>query len=169
MFDEAEYDIGDLMFSYRQGRQYFRQKILNMVTHGKEMDYILPARYGSDLCEYDAKDWMQMVREVASTGIYEQIVLDLGFRNSEILESCQEIFVPKLRDIVSEHKIREWEQCLLSSGREEILGRCIYLDVPISGCIGESAFSMDAITWEKTGRYLMEENGGSLHGRECTA
>lgn len=157
MMGQSEYDVGDFLFYFRQGEMAFLRMMNQLITHGKELDYVMPARYGGDIRDSHAKEWLDAIALIGNKGMYDVVVIDIGELAGdswELLQQCSTVYVPRLADVLSEKKVKEWEQYLFATGRPEILERCIYVDVPVAGCLGESAFSITDLSWEKVSRYL---------------
>ena len=67
-----------------------------------------------------------MFRDIADSGVYQNIILDLSSMTDDIFELlnlCGTIYMPVISDKISMCKLGEYEKFLLRTEREEILNK----------------------------------------------
>ena len=111
--DEEGINLGDLLYYAKQGSSNFAAKIRAGAKTVDGMDYLLPIPVLLDLKEISCEEWELLLEQIVKNSAYERIVLDLGesiqglFR---ILEMCNRVYMPILRDPVSEQKVKCYDR-----------------------------------------------------------
>ncbi|MDO4938889.1 MAG: hypothetical protein Q4E54_02895 [Lachnospiraceae bacterium] len=129
---ETMSDLSDVIYSFRQGR-YSWAKLAQSVYRFGNTDYIAPVRYPEDLTAMTSVQMIELVNRIKIESGYAYIILDMGSYGkhaAELLEICDEIYMPILDDALSGCKIREFREALEQSGRTDILARIYEVKLP---------------------------------------
>jgi cellulose biosynthesis protein BcsQ len=107
--------LGEILYYMRQGDKNLRMRI-DALAHEKEgYYYLLPIELSEDLKDICVAEWLALFRELLATSGYERVILDIGDSVQglfDILELCDCVYMPVLRDEISERKLRRFEQNL---------------------------------------------------------
>lgn len=150
-------DLSDLMYHYRQSPESIGVKLKAIVNNLHGMDYVPPMTYSGDLRNVKSAYWVQMMKDIAATGMYENIILDLSNMLSDvfdILEICNFVYMPLEDDRVSMCKINEYEQFLLRTEREEIVNKTVKLKLPKNDSREWKENYMEQLLWGETGDFI---------------
>lgn len=108
-------NLGDLLYYMRQEGGNIGLKISMMVGKIEELDYIPPILISTDLKEISLAEWRKLLETILRESIYETLVLDLSESVQglfEILQMCNEIYMPILEDGISKRKLGQYEEVL---------------------------------------------------------
>lgn len=122
---KADYigDLSDLMYFYIQNQDEFVNKVTKIKQSFSRFDYIPPMMFSEELRNIDVDEWKMMIRLLVESSRYNYFVLDLSemiTNISDILEICDEIYMPILNDFISLAKVNEFEQVLKDRHKENI-------------------------------------------------
>lgn len=122
-FSEEGATIADALYYARQENQDLGMILTTLVTHLGEMDYLLPVKVSEDLKGVTGEDWIDLVSQIAQSGLYDVLILDLdeGLREVyQILRFCTQVQVVELSDSVSQAKLLQFERELHLLGYEDV-------------------------------------------------
>ena len=128
-----EGDLSDLMYFYKQSPDILPIKLKAIVNTIHKLDYIPPLVYSKDLRNIDTGGWVELIKSVAATGMYEKIVIDLSSVVADvfsILDICSKVYMPTINDMVSSMKISAFEEYLVRSENSEIIDKIIKVNMP---------------------------------------
>lgn len=151
-------DFSDVLYYYSQGSCNWA-RVKSLVYRWEELDYIFPARYPEDLCQFDARQMADLLNQIAREGIYELIIVDLGQfgKNAvHVLTVCDGIYMPVQQDWISLAKVEEFEEYAKVSGHGEILERTQKLTLPHPGNFGGPKDYLDQLLWSELGDYVRQ-------------
>lgn len=129
---DADSDLSDVIYAYRQGT-YSWSRLVHTVYAFGTMEYIPPVRYPEDLFAITPNQMCELIKQIANEGGYEYVVLDIGSygkRASDILEICDEFYMPDDESEISGVKIDEFVSMLKSSGMGDIIAKYDKLRLP---------------------------------------
>ncbi len=101
-------NLGDLFYYMRQENQDIAMRVASMVCKQEELDYISPIFNCSDRKEIQLEEWQFLFQTILEQGAYETLLLDLGDGLQcmpQMLELCDEIYMPILEDGISRRKV----------------------------------------------------------------
>lgn len=110
---EEGMNMGDLLYYLKQGNQNAGIRMQSMVRQMEEMDYLLPIPVSQDLKEVTLDEWELFLEKIVQGSAYESIILDIGESVQglfQILEKCDRIYMPVLRDPISVRKMQRFEK-----------------------------------------------------------
>ena len=161
---EFRQDLSDLMYHYRMSPDSIGVKLKAIACNIHGLDVIPPMNYSIDLRNIGSSLWRQLIEDIASTGIYEVVVVDLSNMVGdvfEVLSVCNTIYMPVRQDRISMSKINELEQYLFKSGREELIAKTVKIQPPIKEETGWDEDYMEQLMWGEFGdfvRKLVKDN-----------
>lgn len=129
---EAERDLSDVIYSYKQGK-YSWTELIKTVVHFGCHDYIAPVRYPEDLESISTEQLSKLIDVIANESGYENIIVDLGSygkKAADLLEISNEIYMPVLNDGYSVEKINEFKEALRQSGRSDLINKIKEVEIP---------------------------------------
>lgn len=152
-----EGDLSDLMYFYKQNPDTLPIKLKAIVNTIHQLDYIPPLVYSKDLRNIDTDQWIELIQAIATTGMYEKIILDVNSVVSDIfsiIKCCDKLYMPMLSDAISLQKISVFEEYILKSEESQILDKCIKVQVPMTVMDIEDESFLYKQMWSKLGDYV---------------
>lgn len=150
-------DLSDLMYFFGQNKEVLSVKLQAIVENINRMDYIPPLIYSEDLRNIETHKWIELIRQISIVSGYEYIVLDLGNMISnvyELLDICDVIYIPTERGYLKEEKLKSFEECILRSGKEALMDKCIKVTPPK---VDERPWTdeyFEELSWGELGEYI---------------
>ena len=129
---EAISDLSDVIYSYKK-REFSWNKLAQAVYQFGVLSYIPPVRYADDLNEMNVEEVKDMIFKISTEGGYENIVIDFGSygkRVMELIEICDEVWMPVINEKLSRIKVDEFYEELIASGHEELKNRIREVSLP---------------------------------------
>jgi len=149
-------DLSDAFYYFRQGRQLV-PKIHTLIYSLFGLDYIPPIRYPEDLAAFSGSETAEFITELAKTGRYRTIIVDIGtggWEAAKILEIFDLIYMPVQKDMISEAKITNYEEYLKNSGKEYILKKTRKLELPEAVNQINRGNRIEQLLWGELGDYV---------------
>ena len=112
---EEGLNLGDLLYYIKQGEVNLGVRLNLAVRKVGELDYIPPIPVALDLKEVTRKEWETLLNQIMENSRYEMIVLDMGESVQgvhHLLEMCDRVYMPILKDEISERKLLRYEKNL---------------------------------------------------------
>lgn len=112
---EEEFNLADLLYYVKQGNHNLATQLRFAVHQIEELDYILPVPISQDLKEIHLKEWKILLEQIIENSSYELLILDIGESVQglfQILEMCDRVYMPILKDEVSERKLQQYQKNL---------------------------------------------------------
>lgn len=106
-------NLGDILYYVKQGSQNLAAKLQSAVQKMDGLDYLLPIPVLLDFKEVRESEWQLLLEQIIQNSSYERIILDFGESLQglfPLLESCHRIYMPILKDPISEQKIQCFER-----------------------------------------------------------
>lgn len=156
-YQSYEGDLSDLMYFYKQSPDILPIKLKAIVNTIHKLDYIPPLVYSKDLRNIDTGGWVELIKSVAATGMYEKIVIDLSSVVADvfsILDICSKVYMPTINDMVSSMKISAFEEYLVRSENSEIIDKIIKVNMPRLHMDIEDESFLDRYLWNEFGDYV---------------
>lgn len=146
-------DLSDLMYYFKQNPEVLPIKLQAIVGNVHGLDYVPPLKFCEDLRNLETKEWISLIKKIATTGTYDKIILDLSNMVRNIfgmLDICDVIYMPINDDQISLMKVNAFEECVLKSEKEKLLDCTVKIKLPHTG----------RQTWEED--YLEKQLWGEL-------
>ena len=108
-------NLGDLLYYLKQGEGAFGIRLQAAVRKEDELDYVLPIPVNLDFKEITSNEWQLLLEHIIKDSTYECVILDIGESMQgifSILEKCNRVYMPILKDAISQVKVRRYEQML---------------------------------------------------------
>ena len=147
--------LSDLIYDFRQG-DYTRMRLGAVVQNWGGLDYIPPALYAEDLAELRGEELARLTAQIASDGIYQVVLVDIGHlgRGLEpLLDICDVIYTPIKDDCVSMAKISAWQEYLELCGRAYLWERVQMLKLPRPGTVWQAETYLEQLLWGEMGDF----------------
>ena len=106
--DNTFRDISDLLFYFNEDDTSIKNKILSLSYKYFDLNFICPPATPTRIKTTDATTWVRLIKAIADTGLYDNIVIDISdiFSTTEdFFKLCDIIYMPQLNDYVSSRKI----------------------------------------------------------------
>lgn len=131
---EFRTDLSDLIYFIhnRDGRFFYRLEGMAQKVCG--MDFIPPVFSCMDLMQIEKEEWITLLDELESCGLYEYILLDLTESVQglfDLLKRCNRIYTIVKEDGFAEAKQEHYEELLRCMELEEILSKTRKCRLPI--------------------------------------
>ena len=158
MGQEGNGDFSDVLYYYGQWNGNWA-RLKSLVYHWDNLDYILPARYPEDLCQFSAEQMANLLEQIGREGIYDMIIVDLGQLGKmavHVLEVCDGIYMPIKQDWFSMAKVEEYEEYIKVSGHGALLEKTQKLNLPYSGRFADRKNYLEELLWGELGDYVRQ-------------
>ena len=126
-------DLSDLIYQYRLDREKTLSRFERCIRRFTRLEYIPPSFSPEDLRDVKAEEWVDFIRLIMETGMYRNIILDLGSREGSVPQLaaiCCHLYVPTLADPVSSAKLDHFRQRLQLPPLKELEDKISYVKVP---------------------------------------
>lgn len=157
--DCGEGNMSDALYTYRTNRAAFANALEKIVGRTGDVYYIPPIRCADDITCQTAEEWQDFITDIASSGLYDTIILDIGTLVSEpwrVLEVCTRAIMPVREDYISMQKLNDFETYMLSMGREHVCGIIEKMLLPKdNGMVLDKGY-LDAAEYGTLGRHARE-------------
>lgn len=155
-------DLGDLVCALDLGPDLFRGLFLRATLKMEGFDCVMPVQNARELKCVRAEEWEQLLDALLTAETYEYVILDLGTLLPEVLtllDRCVQIYMPALKERISEQKISDWESFAKQRGREDLILRSekLYLPRPVK-CAWEDYFRSQEVS--EFGDFVRRVAGG---------
>lgn len=151
-------DFSDVLYYYGQGNCSWA-RLKSLVYRWDNLDYILPARYPVDLCQFSPERTAELLMQIGREGIYEIIIVDLGQFGKmavHVLEACDGIYMPIKQDWFSLAKVEEYEEYARISGHEGLLEKTQKLKLPYHSSFAGRKNYLEQLLWGELGDYVRQ-------------
>ncbi|MCR5771781.1 MAG: hypothetical protein K6G87_11215 [Butyrivibrio sp.] len=131
----AGQNLQDLLYYFDNDEKRLSLYLERVCVKSGNLDIIPPATSFMTLKGVESKEWIHLIKEIANTGLYKYLVIDLseiadGF--TSILEMCDRIFTIRRNDTQSLHKLETYGRTLRLTGCGNILDKSMVFDFPDS-------------------------------------
>ena len=126
-------DMSDLIYYYKQGR-FHALRLNAIIYYLGDMAWIPPIRFPDDYNLLGAEEMANLLMQILNEGAYSTIVLDVGDYGRQVLpllDICQVIYMPVKEDVVSQEKLKEFEQYVDDCGKRRLKDKVHRIHVPI--------------------------------------
>lgn len=120
---EEGLNLGDLFYYMKQGNGNLGIRLQAAVRKNEELDCLMPIPIFQDLKEVSEKEWELLLKELVEDSTYELVILDVSESVQglyQILGRCDRIYMPVLDDVISQNKLRQYDENLKQLNLEKI-------------------------------------------------
>ena len=129
---EAISDLSDVIYAYKK-RDFFWNRLVQSIYQFGTLSYIPPVRFPQDLGEMSTEELKDLIVKLSGEGGFGNLIIDFGAFGRKIfdlLEICDEIWMPVLNDKLSELKVKEFMENANLSGYEDVAEKVQRLELP---------------------------------------
>lgn len=133
-FPEGGHTLEDALYYSRQESKKLGIMLTTLVSHMRQLDYLLPVRVSEDMKAVELEDWLDMFRQIAEQSIYDVLILDIDEGLREVyglLRVCTEIHVPVAEDAAAKAKLQQFEEELHLLGYEDVRRKLVKKELKI--------------------------------------
>lgn len=159
-------NLSDLFYYVRQGNENLIHRMNGMIQTVNNLDFVPPVRTPSDIRTVCWEDWERLLQEITLHSSYEVLVLDIGSgidENFQLLDLCEKIYMPVLKDAVSVCKMTQFENLLRIWNKDKILEKTEKLHLPFHMDSISSESYVEQLVWSELGDYIRK-----LLRKECS-
>ncbi len=158
---EENYDrtLSDLLYYIRQENTGILHKLGGMVRTLSNLDYIPPVHSPMDIQMTTGKEWKRLFDEIVRNSRYEVLILDLGEGVQdlyEILDYCNQIYVPVRQDAISLAKISQFEQILHMWNYDQVAEKIQKIRLPFHTTSRVGKGYLEDLAWSELGDYIRQ-------------
>lgn len=160
-----EKNIGDLIYYIRQDEMNLSLKLSTMVHNMNNLDYIPPAMSPLDIQNTNIGEWMKLLDVIAEDSVYETVIMDIGDGVRDLytlLNRCNLVYMPVRNDVMSQAKIRQFEELMKAWDYGGLLKRLRKIQLPYYRTQKKGKDYFDDLVWSQLGDYvrnLMRKDG----------
>ena len=121
---EQLWDLADIIYFLRQGKQTFLYKLGSIVRNQDLYDYVLPMKAPADLRSVTFSEWSELFEKLATDSDYHVVVVDFGQDVCglfQLLSQCTKVYMPILSDKDSLKKVENFEWILKYENFEKVM------------------------------------------------
>ena len=121
---EELWDLADMIYFLRQGKQTFLYKLGSIVRNQGAFDYILPMKAPADIRSVTLAEWSELLEKLATDSDYQVVVIDFGNEVCglfQLLEQCTRIYMPMISDTECQRKLENFEWILRDENFENLI------------------------------------------------
>ena len=168
---ECSYDRGmsDILYYARQENQGIIYKLGGMVQSMQNLDYLPPAASPMDIQTAKYEEWKWLFQEIEKNSSYEVLILDLGDGVADlyqILDFCNEIYVPIRNDVISAAKMEQFENLLRRWDCQSVLDKMRKIHVPFHTANRTGKAYFEELVWSELGDYVRQILRDGRRGEE---
>ena len=168
---ECSYDRGmsDILYYARQENQGIIYKLGGMVQSMQNLDYLPPAASPMDIQTAKYEEWKWLFQEIEKNSSYEVLILDLGDGVADlyqILDFCNEIYVPTRNDVISAAKMEQFENLLRRWDCQSVLDKMRKIHVPFHTANRTGKAYFEELVWSELGDYVRQILRDGRRGEE---
>lgn len=133
--EEQLWDLTDIIYFLRQGKQTFLYKLGSIVRNQLDYDYVLPMKTTADLKSVTPAEWTELLEKLASDSDYQIVVIDFGQDVCglfQVLSQCTQIYTPILNDADAKRKVENFEWMLKEENFEKVINSIHKINLPDS-------------------------------------
>ena len=159
-------NLSDLFYYVRQGNENLIHRMNGMIQTVNNLDFVPLVRTPSDIRTVCWEDWERLLQEITLHSSYEVLVLDIGSgidENFQLLDLCEKIYMPVLKDAVSVCKMTQFENLLRIWNKDKILEKIEKLHLPFYMDSISSESYVEQLVWGELGDYIRK-----LLRKECS-
>lgn len=126
--------LSEALYMYKTGGSNSLSKIIACTSQTHGFDYLYPATCAEDISEVDSAELMGFVRLIAESGLYQNIIIDVGniFNKPwDLMDICSQVIIPEPQDYMGKSKLAEMEKYLLATGRSGDIDNIIKVNIPV--------------------------------------
>lgn len=153
------HDLSDLLYFVRQDNPNLMMKMNSMIQTVNNLDFVPPVQTPYDIRTAAWQEWERLLLELMRSSSYEIILLDIGEGIDEVfqmLEMCNVIYIPVLKDVVSEAKITQFENMLRVWDYPQVLTRTVKLQLPSFIQLPGRESYVEKLMWSELGDYVKD-------------
>jgi len=150
-------DLSELMYFIRQKVSNIILKTNGIIQNIGNMDFIPPVSNPIDIRSITYEDLSWFLDELVEKTSYDVILLDFGEGVEgifQLLELCNRIYMPVLKDTVSQAKLVQFDKILNSWGLVAISEKIKRLKLPYHRNFGAKEVYIEQLVWGELGDYV---------------
>lgn len=127
-FKEGSLSVADALYYARQENQNLGPLLSGMVESMEGLDFLPPAKMSEDMRNISGGDWIELIRQIVRSGIYETVILDMddGIPGVyDILRNCSQVHLLYIKEEVALGKVRQFEGELQMMGYDDVRSKLI--------------------------------------------
>ncbi len=112
---DGENDLSDLIYFLNVDCEKFNLHMQAMLRKVGEMEYIPPIRYGQNLLTISDAEWMNLLKKISETDMFDYVVMDLTDSIQgipEILRICSKVYTIARDDQYAKIKMSQYENMM---------------------------------------------------------
>lgn len=156
---DFERNLGDLLYYVRQSHANLIHKLSAMVQSVNNLDYLPPVTSPMDIRMTSYEEWERLLEEIRMNSSYEVVIVDFSDGVDEmyhLLEKCSRIYMPVLGDILSQAKIRQFENLLRMWDCQAVLTKLVRISLPFHNSFGDGKNYVEQLMWSQLGDFTRE-------------
>ena len=121
---DGDRDLADLVYFMNVDTDKFRLHLQTMLKQINEMVFVPPMRYGQNLLSVTESEWLDLLKKIDDSGLFDYVILDLtdclqGL--PEILRICNRVYTLMKDDTFAKVKMMQYENMLSAYEYGDIL------------------------------------------------
>lgn len=131
--EEGLPNLGDMLYYFKQEHTNPGLRLTAMVQQEERLDFLMPIPLAADLKEVTPEDWKDFLVRLEEDSQYDNLILDIGEGVQgifEILDRCDKIYMPVVRDECSERKLASYEKNLFLMNFGHLERKTIKIVIP---------------------------------------
>ncbi len=158
-FDRQEKDLSEALYYYISKGNDKISKIVECIGTGREFDYLYPVSCPEDVGIISAEKLYEFVKAVACSGIYKEIVVDMGSLCNnpfEFISRCNNILMPEAIGNVGKEKQQKFMDYIAKSRFKTISNKVHIIRLPFRQNLFGASITSDTVSGDDVTKALQE-------------
>lgn len=154
---EYKTDLSDVIYYLRQDKSNLLVKLDGIVDSINNLDYIPPVATPMDIREVKQEEWKRLFREISINSKYNAVIIDFGDGADgllELLNECNQVYVPIREDYLSNAKIEQFEALLNKAGYDKLAKDIKKIKLPYHNSFGSRECYAEQLIWSELGDFV---------------
>ncbi len=121
---DGEQDLSDLVYFLNVDNEKFKLHLQTMTKQFSEFEYVPPMRYGQNLLSVSDLEWMNLLRKISETELFDYVIMDLTDSLQglpEILRICSRVFTIMKDDQYARIKMSQYEAMMVKYEYKDVI------------------------------------------------
>ena len=123
---DGENDLSDLIYFLNVDAEKFNLHLQTMLKRVADLEYVPPIRYGQNLLTITESEWMNLLKKISETEMFDYVVMDLTDSIQgipEILRICNRVYTITRDDDYAKIKMAQYENMMIKFEYEDVVER----------------------------------------------
>ncbi len=130
---EGEMDLADLVYFLNSDIDKFKLHFQTVIKQVSGTVFVPPMRYGQNLISISGKEWMNLLKKISESDMFDYVVMDLTDSLQglpDILRACFRVFTVQREDSFAQLKMMQYETMLTDYDYGDVIEKTVRFVFP---------------------------------------